>query len=166
MSGQDTTTHLPLHNCLYTTPPGLSDGVHTSVLSCKPPACNRIRLRGWQQPRSLTSRCHAPHLWPTKTLLHSHVSKTQWYPHLESASVYTPRLAHSQEAQLTSCFRPLAHESSTRQRQYGTMVARAMSRSRVWCNLAENRHATGLDTHRSGAPPPESFPKLPHGSMP
>jgi hypothetical protein len=77
------------------------------------------------------------------------------------------RLAHCHEAQLTSCCRPLAHESSTRQRQYGTMVARAMSRSRVWCNLSEkNHHATDLDTHRSGAPPPESFPKFPHGSMP
>ena len=60
------------------------------------------------------------------------------------------RLAHSQEAQLTSCFRPLAHESTTRQRQYSTIVARAMSRSRVWCNFAaQNHHATGLDTHRS-----------------
>ena len=143
-------TSLPLHNCLHTTPTGLSEGVHTFCLSCKPPARNRIRLRGWRQPHSLTSRCHAPHMRPTKTLLHSHVPKTQWYPH-PGVCVWSThrRLAHSQEAQLTSCCRPLAHESSTRQRQYGTMVARAMSRSRVWCDLSEkNHHATGLDTHR------------------
>lgn len=101
------------------------------------------RPQGWQQPHSRTATATPP----TKKTLCTRISQKpsgdrRWC----LLSVYTPASAHSQ-ALLTKLRQPY-HESSTRQRQYGTICAGQCPVPETAVQASEKHHATGLETHR------------------